>query len=62
MSDPAAIVQKWMLALADKIADQADASADGYRDVAGDVALRSFAAAIRNTNAAHGFIPETLKH
>lgn len=52
------VVKKWMLTLADHIADQADVSADGFKNVPGDVALREFAKGIRATNAKSGFIPD----
>ncbi len=54
--DPVAIVQKWMLELAEKIADQADAAADSFKTAPGDVALRAFADGIRRTNAKSGYI------
>jgi hypothetical protein len=52
------VIKKWMLTLADQIADQADIAADQFKNVPGDVALREFAKGIRHTNAKSGFIPE----
>lgn len=59
--DPAAVVEKWMLTLADKIADQAEAMSGEFKNETGDVALREFAKAIRRTNERAGFIPASMK-
>ena len=55
------VVKKWMLTLANEIADQADAISDEFKHLPGDVALRTFAQGIRNTNAKSGFVPAMPK-
>jgi hypothetical protein len=49
-----------MLKMADEIANRAEAQADDFRNVSGDVALRQFADAIRKTNKAAASIPSPI--